>query len=544
MPSTSGPKANLSLLIILIAGLAQGLSFAPGPLPGWTLPFVQIASLAFVANYTWLASNKRQAAFYGWLFGFAQFSIGVYWLTISMHTYGGLAMPLAIGALFIFAAAMAIYGALACAISYYLCSNYSATSHKWRRQLLNAIIWASAWTIFEWLRGTLFTGFTWLVSGYAHAEGMFTAWAPIFGVYGISWLAAFSAAAIALMVHAKDTAHDKHAALVIGLALIFGLLGMAFKHIAWSTPTGDTLLVRLVQTNTSQHNKFEAEQFWLNQSFAVELAATPIKPSSTEQSTESTSTALPMSPDLIVLPETVVPILSTQAPSELWQQWQDLANQTGAQIILGVPLDLDNKITNSVIAIDPNNLSNNLSDNWHYDKQHLVPFGEFIPYGFRWFVDALQIPLGDFDNGATKQLPLNYKNQNIAFNICYEDTFGNEIAASVSPEQSYPGANILINVSNLAWFGDSWALRQQLWMARIRSIETARPMLRSTNTGISAVIDPNGIVRGMLDPNIPGILDAEIIGAKGLTPYVKYGDLPILLISIIGLFAGWLKRKQ
>lgn len=521
---------QLKLIIIIVAGIIQGLSFAPGPIPSWLLPFTQIASLAVLANYVWAASSTKQAIFAGWLFGLAQFTVGVYWLIISMHTYGGLAIPLAIGALIIFAAAMALYGAFACALTHYLCFNYRSPLQKWQRQILNSIIWASSWAIFEWLRGTLFTGFTWLVSGYAHADGMFTAWAPILGVYGISWLAAFSAGAIALMVRAKDTDHDKHAAFAVVLAILFGLFGLAFKHISWSTSTGEPLLARLVQTNTAQHNKFMPNQFWQNQDFAVELASTKAKSNK---------------PSLIILPETVVPILQDEAPDELWQQWQNLADQTDAEIILGVPLRTafgeDTYVTNSAIAISPNQQP--LIDYWRYDKQHLVPFGEFIPFGFKWFVNALQIPLGEFNQGAKHQQPLHYKGNNFALNICYEDTFGEEIAASVAPQDGYPGANILINISNLAWFGNSWALRQQLWMARLRAIETARPMLRATNTGITAVIDPNGVVRGVLKTDTPGILDAEIIGAKGLTPYVSAGNVPILIICFLGLAFAWLRRK-
>lgn len=528
-PISGQRKTRISLVIIIVAGLLQGLSFAPDPLPAWTLPFIQIISLAVLANYIWSADNNRQAVFYGLLFGFAQFGLGVYWLTISMHVYGGMAMPLAIGALLIFAVAMGLYGAIACVITYYLCRN-NTVSAGWRRQFLNAIIWASSWTIFEWLRGTLFTGFTWLVGGYAHAEGMFTSWAPILGVYGLSWLAAFSAGAIALMVRAKDTKYDKHAALVFGMAMVFGLLGLAFKHINWSANTGEPILARLVQTNTDQLTKFANDQFWLNQNFAVELASTPAKENP---------------PDLIILPETVVPIMQDQAPNELWQQWQDLADSTNAEIILGVPLRITSSdstsITNSAISVSPGGQPFE-HNHWHYDKQHLVPFGEFVPFGFRWFVDAMHIPLGDFNRGPVHQPPLQLLDNNFVMNICYEDTFGEEIAGSVAPSGDYPGANVLINISNLAWFGNSWALRQQLWMARLRAIETARPMLRATNTGITAVIDPNGIVRGALQTDSPGILDAEIVGAEGLTPYVKYGNLPILLISLLGLLFGWIRR--
>src|SRR5690606_25777624 len=214
-------------LTALLAGGLQALCFAPGPLPAWSLPFVQIATLAVLAALTFQAAGPRRAAALGWLFGLAQFGIGVYWLTISMHTYGGLSLPLAIAALLLFAAAMAAYTAGACALAAWLCAGHGHPQRRAPRQILNAVAWASAWTLAEWLRGTLFTGFTWLNAGYAHAEGMFAAWAPFTGVYGLAWLAAFAAAAAALMIRAKDTAYDRSAAAVVGLALSTGLMGIA-----------------------------------------------------------------------------------------------------------------------------------------------------------------------------------------------------------------------------------------------------------------------------------------------------------------------------
>lgn len=517
-------------LACILAGLLQALSFAPGPLPVWILPFSHIISISILFNYIWQNKNLKQTAILAWLFAFALFSLGIYWLVISMHEYGGMALPLAIGALFIFAAAMAIYYAMAATLAQFLCINHIPPEHTSRRLMLNASIWASAWVLAEWLRGTLFTGFTWLTSGYAHAEGMFTAWAPIFGVYGLSWLAVFSAAAITIMAKAKDSKYDKNAAIIIGIAIGFGLLGMAFKHIAWYSPHGEPVLARLVQTNTPQENKFAFNQMWQNQNDALKLASLAAK----EQT-----------PDLIVLPETVIPILQDQAADELWQQWQDLANETQATVLLGAPLRFYNGsstyISNSAVALTPGASTVNLEQSWRYDKHHLVPFGEFIPGLFQWFVQALNIPLGEFNRGAAQQSPVNIAGQSFAVDICYEDTFGAEIAHTINTDNP---ANILVNISNLAWFGNTWALEQHLWMARLRAIETARPIIRATNTGMTAVIDPNGEIRGILKPASPGVLDAEIIGTTGLTPYVKYQDKPILIISILILLIGWRYRKN
>ena len=518
-------------LMVLLAGGLQALCFAPGPLPDWILPFAQIAALSVLAALTFRASSLRQAAGLGWLFGLAQFSIGVYWLTISMHVYGGLPLPLASAALLLFAAVMAIYPAMACAATAWLCSHHP-TSQQTRRHMLHAIAWASAWTLSEWLRGTLFTGFSWLNIGYAHTEGMFAAWAPLSGVYGLAWLAAFAAAAVALIVRTRNTGNDRSAAVVVGLALLTGILGLIWAEVRWAQPSGQPLMMRLVQPATPQAEKFEPTQFLSTQHRTQQLAA--LAPKSERDR-----------PAVVILPETVLPIFQDQVPSAVWQQWQHVANTLDAALVLGAPLHRGQpppeRYTNGALALQP--ASAGPSPTWHYDKRHLVPFGEFIPPGFHWFVRALNIPLGDFDRGAAHQPTLQVADQQLAINICYEDAFGEEIAATVAPHGTDPGPSILVNLSNLAWFGDSWALRQHLWIARMRALETARPVVRATNTGATAVIDAQGQVLGLLEPNRPGILDAEVQGTTGITPYVRWGNTPILLWTLAGLLLAARMRR-
>ncbi|MCZ4329666.1 apolipoprotein N-acyltransferase [Castellaniella denitrificans] len=524
-------------LTALLAGSLQALCFAPGPLPAWGLPFVQIATLAVLAALTFQAPGPRRAAGLGWLFGLAQFGIGVYWLTVSMHEFGGLPLPLAIAALLLFSAAMAVYGAGACALTAWLCAGHGHPERRAPRQILNAVAWASAWTLAEWLRGTLFTGFTWLNVGYAHVEGMFAAWAPFAGVYGLAWLAAFSAAAVALMARAKDTAYDRSAAAVVGLALLAGLLGIAWGHIGWSRPLGEPLMVRLVQPATPQSDKFQPDLFLPTQARIQRLAALAPKSEADR-------------PAVVILPETVLPIFQDQVPDSVWRQWRETAESMRATFVLGAPLHIatpvGDRYTNGAIALRPRDAASPTADPvWHYDKRHLVPFGEFIPPGFHWFVRAMRIPLGDFDRGPAHQPPLAIGDQLLAFDICYEDAFGEEIAATVAPDgPDAPGPSILANLSNLAWFGNGWALRQHLWIARMRALETARPVVRATNTGATAVIDARGQVRGVLDPGRPGVLDAEVQGTQGLTPYVRWGNAPILIWTLLGLLLAVRSRRR
>ncbi|MER1967712.1 apolipoprotein N-acyltransferase [Castellaniella sp. GW247-6E4] len=528
-PLLHGPLAALG------AGGLQALSFAPGPLPAWSLPFVQVVALAVLAHQVFCAASPLRAAWRGWLFGFALFLVGVYWLTISMHTFGGMPLALAIAALALFAGAMALYAALAAALTRLLCGPRGGVAERAPRQILNAALWASAWTLCEWLRSTLFTGFPWLNIGYAHAEGMFTGWAPIIGVHGLAWLAAFAAGAIALMARAKDTVYDRSAAATIGLAVATGLLGIAWTHIAWVRSDGAPMVVRLVQTGTPQSQKFDAARF--QDALAKDLRLAGLPPKSPDDA-----------PGLVVLPETVMPAFQDAIHEDIWARWRAVAQALGAPVLMGMPLRRTTpegvRVTNGALVIEPDGAAGATPGlAWHYDKRHLVPFGEFVPPGFRWFVDAMDIPLGDFDRGPAHQPPLRAGSQTFAVDICYEDTFGAEIAATVRPGPQGDSPSVLVNLSNLAWFGDTWALRQHLRIARLRALETGRPMIRATNTGMTAAIDPLGRVRATLDTQGPGVLDVEIQGTQGLTPYVRWGDLPTLAWTLACLLLGLARRN-
>src|SRR5690606_940987 len=245
---------------------------------------------------------------------------------------------------------------------------------------------------------------------------------------------------------------------------------------------------------------------------------------------------------ITVLPETVVPLLQDRVHPQVWSRWLEIARERDTTLLMGVPLheqvDGQNRYTNSTVAFDGNASLEDIAQArlpLRYDKVHLVPFGEFIPTGFRWFVDMMAIPLGDFDRGPLGQPPMTIGGQQAASNICYEDVFGDAIIRSVRGDVSGGGASILVNVSNLAWFGNSWSLHQHLQISRMRSLETSRPMLRATNTGMTAAIDPNGVVRAVLQPHVKGVLDVEVQGRSGLTPYVRWANWPVLLWCIAWL---------
>lgn len=511
---------------LFIAGTLQALSFAPAPLPSVLLPFVQLLSLMALLFFTLKTTSTKTALGGAWCFGVANFGVGVYWLYISMHEYGGMAPWLAALALGVFAALMALYYVLAIAVIRFCIRQPRQLT--WQQQLGAALLAASTWVLFEWLRGTFLTGFPWLNIAYAHVDGMFAGWAPVFGAYGVAWFAAFTSAALAFF--ALNTRQDapKQYSFPLGFAALGAVVGIVLAGITWHQPHGAPFYVRLAQGNVAQQLKFDPQHLKDGVDLYKKLTALPAKSPETK-------------PDLIILPETIVPLFQHQWQTDFWQEWIDIASQQDATLLLGAPLYAQRGeqglYTNSVIAIDKFSTATAIQQlqlPHRYDKHHLVPFGEFVPPGFRWFIDLMQIPLGDFTPGTARQANFAIQSQYIGPNICYEDVFGEEIIRSLQPHEHYgPGATLLVNISNLAWFGDTWALGQHLQIARMRSLETARPMLRATNTGATAAIFPNGEIQALLPPNTVGVLDVQIQGTTGLTPYVRWGNWPIVAWSLI-----------
>lgn len=523
--------------LLLIVGALHSLAFAPYPLPAWALPYVQIAALAFLTRHTLQAEAGRTVALNALLFGFGQFSVGLYWVTISMHQYGGMPLVMAIAALLIFALVLSLYGVLACLVAWRLM--HGRIEPRATAVILGSAVWASCWTLGEWLRGTLFTGFPWLNVGYAHVEGVLAPWAPLVGVYGVAWLAAFASAAVALMLMTRNSGKDMQGSAAAGLSLLTGVAGLALSYITWSHPYGEPVLVRLVQGNIPQSEKFDPAL--IERGIADYMMLARVEPKQPGQE-----------PAITVLPETVVPLLQDRVHPQVWSRWRDVARERSTTLLMGLPLhervDGRSRYTNSTIALDADTSVDdivNMRVALRYDKVHLVPFGEFIPTGFRWFVNMMDIPLGDFDRGTLGQAPMSLAGQRVASNICYEDVFGEEIIAGVKGDVAGGGASILVNVSNLAWFGDSWSLRQHLQISRMRALETARPMLRATNTGMTAAIDPDGSVRAVLQPHVKGVLDVEVQGRAGLTPYVQWSNLPVLLWCVLLIaVAIWPSRSK
>jgi apolipoprotein N-acyltransferase len=292
----------------------------------------------------------------------------------------------------------------------------------------------------------------------------------------------------------------------IALAVAIVVAGVALRHVEWSSPTRGPLKVALLQGNIEQSLKFDPARYVRTLDTYARLAEQTQAP-------------------LIIFPETAVPRFLDQVDREYLRRLDAVAQRNGGDLLLGVPTRRSaDEFFNSVITLG-------VSPIQVYHKVHLVPFGEFVPPGFAWTLRVVNIPMSDFSRGTPGQHLLAVAGQRIAVNICYEDAFGDEIAAQL------PDATMLVNVSNVAWFGDSLAPAQHLQIARARAIETARMHLTAANTGISAVIDRDGTVRARLPQFEEGRLEANAQGYAGATPYVVLRDWPIVAVSL-GLLAA------
>jgi apolipoprotein N-acyltransferase len=363
-----------------------------------------------------------------------------------------------------------------------------------------AFLIPAAWTLFEWLRSWIFTGFPWLSAGYAATGWPLAGFAPLLGVFGLSFLT-LCAAGLAWHLVAR---RQRLVSAIAVIALICA--GEALRHVAWTTPSGDPVSAALLQGNIRQELKFRPERYAQILETYARLA---------EEARAR----------LIVLPETAIPRFYDRVEPDYLARLAGVARMNGGDLLLGVPFQAGREVYyNSVVSLGS-------APQQAYHKVHLVPFGEFIPPGFAWALRTLAIPLSDFSRGSAAQPPLAVAGQRVALNVCYEDAFGDEIAAAARD------ATLLVNVSNVAWFGDSLAPAQHLQIARLRAVETGRMHLTATNTGITAAVDRDGSVIGRLPQFAEGRLEVLAQGYAGSTPYMRWSDWPAVL-GCLALLAG------
>lgn len=505
----------------LACGAAHALAFAPWG--AWWLHLPTLAALGFLLARA-LDRPRRAvatAAGVGFAFGMGWFVVGIGWLFVSMHTFGKMPAVLAALAVLLFAAYLALFPAAGAAIAARIGGG----------PLGRGLAIGSALTLAELGRGYLFTGFPWLSFGYAQVDGPLGGFAPVLGVYGVGWIATTVAAGVGTALAARPASAAPVAVRAVLPALAVLALaiaaGQALRTLTWTVAHGRPIAVRLVQGNIAQQLKFDPAHTARNLEGYVRQVE-----------------SIDAGQVFVLLPETAWTVPWSATPPALARRLANFVRTREAAVAIGLPQfrpiaeaggRTRQAATNSVLMLAPS------GPPAQYDKRHLVPFGEFIPWGFRWFVALMEIPLGDFDRGRAGQAPFAFGGQRIAPNICYEDVYGEELIDALHGPQ---GATILANVTNVAWFGRSHAMDQHLQIAQMRALETGRPMIRATNTGVTAAIDHDGRVIARLAPFTAGIAAASIQGRTGLTPFARFGNGFASGLGLAGLVVAFALARR
>jgi apolipoprotein N-acyltransferase len=491
----------------LLLGAVTVFGFAPFGLS--TLPVLTLAGLFLLWQS---AASPRRAAAQGFAFGLGAFGAGVSWVYVALSTFGEMPVALAVIGTAGFCAYLALYPALAGWAS----ARLAPASSPERLALA-----AAAWTIAEWLRGWVLSGFGWLAVGYAQMGMPLAGFAPYGGVFLVSLALASVAALLIYAVQAFEARRKIGAALAAAAIVALCVVGAALATIEWSRPAGEPLAVSLVQGNIEQELKFDPEY----RDNTLAIYADLVRRATGR---------------LIVLPESALPMFADEVAPEYVALLRDAAIRNKGDLLLGLFFfeprpspDEDDRYFNSVVSVGT-------ATTQRYRKHHLVPFGEIIPGKavFGWFIrNVLAIPLADQTPGPAYQAPFDVAGEHVAVNICYEDAFGGELARRAAE------ATMFVNVTNDAWYGRSLGAEQHEQIARMRALETARPMLRATNTGITSIIDHRGTEVARLPWFTRGVLEGQIAGRTGTTPYVRLGDaVAVIAALLVGLFA-WMHAR-
>ncbi len=473
----------------LVLGMLLPLAFAP--LNIYPLSII-IPSLLFWLIYD---TPGKLAFRRGYLFGFGLFSVGVSWIYIAVSDFGFTSAPVAFLLTLIFVAILAVFHALQALLGVVLAKGLSFS--------VAAFVFALSWLLFEWIRGWFMTGFPWLNLGYAYIDTPLAGFAPMLGVYGLSLISLFISASLCSFWPLKKTLTPLVVSVVVGLFVT----GWSLIPLQWTEKTGEPIKVAIVQASLSQITKWDPDQIKHRMDVYAQM-----------------SEPLWGKHDIIMWPENAMSILWQDAPLLYKDKLQDRAVATNTALVIGVPYgDIDTQYHSSLIVLGTK------PDVYH--KRHLVPFGEFVPLPefAKKLAGFFQLPMSGFSPGEQDQSGLEVAGYKMAPSICYEDAFGEELIDFL------PEAVVLINGSNNAWYGKSWAAHQHLQIARMRAIETQRQSIRSTTTGISALIDEYGQLMHATNLHEQTILTGTVQPRQGATPYVRWGNWPVLIFMFIAL---------
>ncbi|MES9846441.1 MAG: apolipoprotein N-acyltransferase [Candidatus Sedimenticola sp. PURPLELP] len=485
----------------LILAFGAGALAVPAFAPFSLFPLALVAVV--IIFLLWQDASPRQALLDGLAFGLGLLGFGVFWMHISIDQFGNVGTALAILITLGFILLMALYYGL---VGWAACRLTPAGSIH--RMLVIPLLWV----LVEWLRGWVLTGFPWLAMGYSQIESPLAGLAPLLGVYGVSLGVTLSAAGLALVLSGAVKQRWGVLTPVILLWLSAGLL----LQLNWTASSGGSLSVSMIQGNVAQEAKWKRENLQPTLALYGEL---------TRQHWGS---------DLIIWPETAVPAFAHQIDKHYLTPLESAARRNESALLMGIPVwhGDEKQYYNAMLALG--------EERDRYYKRHLVPFGEFMPLKglLKPLIDWLQIPMSDFTPGNGERPLLKFGGYPVGVSICYEDAFGDEMI------QALPDAAFLVNASNDAWFGDSLAPHQHLEIARMRALEAGRYLLRSTNTGISAIVGPKGELVTASPAFEKYVLTGEILPMEGATPYVRIGNWGVISLVLMLLAGGIVAAKR
>jgi apolipoprotein N-acyltransferase len=540
----------MQFLMLLIAGWAQSVSLVwpfsfdiaiLGIPRGQSLWWLQLLAMGVFARSLLGADSPKQAAWCSWVFSTAWLCGSIWWLFISMHTYGGLPSWLAAFAVLLLSSCLALFYMLVCMIFHKISvKNVKNESNSTLAGIFNAyaaIIFAACWMLAEMARGTWLTGFPWGAVGYSHVDGPLAGLASYVGVYGMSFVSAYMSMLLVQLVDKPTKPLRIQAALLAALFVAVLVLNSPSLNKAndpakIANQQTQPLQVTLLQGNIPQNEKFQA-----GTGIVTALAWYA------EQLQTSRSS-------LTITPETAIPLLPSQLPPTYWAALVKPFQSGNQAALIGLPLGNHMQgYSNAVQGFKPKDINRvaGLVAPYQYNKNHLVPFGEFIPPFAKWFIDLMQVPLGTFNRGGVDQPSFNWQGQRLGLNICYEDLFGEELAQRFANPDTAP--TILVNVSNIAWFGNTVAIDQHLNIARLRSMELGRSSVRATNTGATVIIDAQGQVTQSLERHTRGALVGQVWGSTAITPYAwwvsRFWLWPLWVFGVAIVLCGfWGARRK
>ncbi|HEB57505.1 MAG TPA: apolipoprotein N-acyltransferase [Gammaproteobacteria bacterium] len=502
LPEINNRINRFYLLIALFAGMLLPFAFAP-------LSFFPLAVVSpAVLFYLYLNLSIARAFLAGFVFGLGFFGVGVSWVYVAFHDFGHTSVAVSALMTAIFVAVLALFPAFQSYLSVYFWQKIRTRTDAEKRALL--LLFPGLWGLSEWLRGWLFTGFPWLNLGYSQTDSPLAGYAPVVGVYGLSLLLVVCAGLLVLLLRRRDQWQG-----LLGFFLLIWGGGFLLSHYDWTQATGKPIKVSLVQGDVPQITKWDPKMIQFRLDTYARLS---------RQHWDS---------DLIVWPENAMTTFYNDLQDSYFVPLLKDARAHNTDLIIGAPvMDRDGiRYYSSLIS---------LGDETHiYNKRHLVPFGEFIPLQdlLRGVIGFFDLPMSSFSRGDKQQQPLRAAGQLLAPSICYEDAFGEELIDFL------PQATLLVNGSNNAWYGDSFAPHQHLQISRMRSLETGRDLLRATTNGISAIVDSKGRIIKRSAQFKTVVISAQVQPRTGATPYVRSGNIPVLIILALMLLAAGMSGK-